>query len=356
MRTPLNAMLGMAQVVRRQARTPRDIERTDVILQSGEALLGLVDDLLEFCDIEASRIELKEGRTDLAELAASVSGAFGALAQSKGLRLGVEVSSAVRGAWRCDALRLRQVINVLVDNALKFTAQGEVRIVLDREPDGVAISVTDTGPGVPSDQQARLFEPFFQGDSSLTRRHGGVGLGLAICRELTRLMGGAMTVESLVGQGSTFTVRLPLQFIEPEVEAQAGSPLAFETLKILVAEDNATNRLVIASLLEVLGVRPHMVCDGRELVEAWRTGDWDLILTDIQMPVMDGLAAARQIRCEEHVRGLASTPIVAVTANALADQAQAYAAAGMNGLVAKPVALDTLVEAIAQAVAERGRV
>jgi CheY-like chemotaxis protein/nitrogen-specific signal transduction histidine kinase len=355
-RTPLNAMLGMAQVVRLKARSRLEGERVDVILRSGEALLGLLDDLLEFCDIEASRIELKNTRADLADLAASVSKAFEALAQSKGIRLDVEVSPAIRGAWRCDALRVRQVINGLVDNALKFTSRGEVRILLDREPDGVAISVADTGPGLPPALQARVFEPFFQGDSGLTRRHGGVGLGLAICRELTRLMGGAITVESVVGQGSTFTVRLPLQFIEPEVEAETGPPPAFETLRVLVAEDNAPNRLVIFSFLELLGIRPRMVCDGRELVEAWRRGDWDLVLTDIQMPVMDGVAAARQIRCEERARGLGSTPIVALTANAMSHHAQAYVAAGMNGLVAKPIAFDALVEAITRAVAERGPV
>jgi len=354
MRTPLNAMLGMAQVVRLEARSRREGERVDVILRSGEALLGLLDHLLEFSDIEAGRIELKDERADLADLAGSVSNAFEAMAQSKGIRLSVDVRPAIRGAWRCDALRVRQVINSLVGNALKFTSRGEVRIILDREPDGVAISVADTGPGVPPALQARLCEPFFQSDSSLTRRHGGVGLGLAICRELTRLMGGALTVESVVGQGSTFTVRLPLQFVEPEAEAKP--PLALETLRILVAEDNSTNQWVITALLELLGIRPRMVCDGRELVEAWRSADWDLILTDIQMPVMDGLAAARQIRCEERARGLASTPIVAVTANAMPHHAQAYVAAGMNGLVAKPIAFDSLVEAITQAVAERGLV
>ena len=354
MRTPLNAMLGMAQVVKCKARSRREGERADVILRSGEALLGLLDDLLDYCDIEAERIELTDAQVDLADLAASVGKAFEARAQSKGIRLGVDVSPAIHGAWRCDALRVRQVISGLVDNALKFTLRGEVRIILDREPDGVAISVADTGPGVAPALQARLFEPFFQGDSSLTRRHGGVGLGLAICRELTRLMDGAITVESVVDHGTTFTVRLPLQLIEPKVETAADTPLAFETMRVLVAEDNPTNQLVIICLLEVLGIRPRMVCDGRQLVEAWRADDWDLIMTDIQMPVMDGVAAARQIRCEERARGLASTPIVALTANALPHHAQAYVAAGMNGLVAKPVAFDALVEAITRAAAERG--
>jgi len=354
MRTPLNAMLGMAQVVKHKARSRCEGERADVILRSGEALLGLLDDLLDYCDIEAGRIDLTDAQVDLADLAASVGKAFEARAHSKGIRLGVDISPAIHGAWRCDALRVRQVISGLVDNAIKFTLRGAVRIILDREPDGVVISVADTGPGVAPVVQARLFEPFFQGDSSLTRRHGGVGLGLAICRELTRLMGGAITVESVVGRGATFTVRLPLQFIEPKVETEAASPLAFETLRVLVAEDNPANQLVIICLLEVLGIRPRMVCDGRELVEAWRVDDWDLIMTDIQMPVMDGIAAARQIRREERARGLASTPIVALTANALPHHAQAYVAAGMNGLVAKPIAFDALVEAITSAAAERG--
>jgi two-component system, sensor histidine kinase len=137
---------------------------------------------------------------------------------------------------------------------------------------------------------------------------------------------------------------------------KADSSLAFEMLRVLVAEDNSTNQLVITGMLELLGIRPRMVCDGRELVEAWRGGDWDLILTDIQMPVMDGVAAACQIRCEERARGMASTPIVALTADAMAHHAQAYVAAGMNGLVAKPVAFDALVEAITRAAAERGLV
>lgn len=353
MRTPLNAMLGMAQVVKHKARSRCEGERADVILRSGEALLGLLDDLLDYCDIQAKRIELAETQVDLADLAASVGKAFEARALGKGIRLGVDVSPAIHGAWRCDAPRVRQVISGLVDNAIKFTLRGEVRIILDREADGVAISVADTGPGVPSAVQARLFEPFFQGDTSLTRRHGGVGLGLAICHELTRLMGGAITIESVVGHGATFTVRLPLQFIEPKVEAAPDTPFAFETLKVLVAEDNPANQVVIACLLDVLGIRPRIVCDGSELVEAWRADDWDLILTDIQMPVMDGVAATRQIRYEERARGLASTPIVALTANALSHQAQAYVAAGMNGLVAKPVTFEALAEAINLAAAER---
>lgn len=356
MRTPLNAMLGMAQVIKRKARSRCEDERAEVILRSGESLLGLLDGLLDYCDIEAKRIELTETQVDLADLAASVGKAFEARAQSKDLRLGVDVSAAMHGAWRCDPLRVRQVISGLVDNALKFTVRGEVRIILDREPDGVAISVVDTGPGVPPTLQARLFEPFFQGDSSLTRRHGGVGLGLAICHELTRLMGGSITVESVIGHGATFTVRLPLQFIEPKVAAAGDTPLAFERLRVLVAEDNPTNQLVIICLLEVLGIRPRVVCEGRALVEAWRAGEWDLILTDIQMPVLDGVAATRQIRCEERARGLASTPIVALTANALSHHAQAYIAAGMNGLVAKPIAFEALVEAISRAAAEGGLV
>jgi signal transduction histidine kinase/ActR/RegA family two-component response regulator len=353
MRTPLNAMLGTAQVIKLEARSLAEGERVDVILRSGGALLALLDDLLDFADIEAGRVELKDTRADLVDLAASVSKSFEALARSKAIRLGVEVSPGISGVWRCDALRVRQVMSGLVDNALKFTSQGEVRIILNREPDAVAISVADTGPGVPRALQARLFEPFFQGDSSLARRHGGVGLGLAICHELTRLMGGAITVESVVGKGSMFTVRLPLQCADQAAQAEAHPPPAFEAMSVLVAEDNPANQLVITTFLELLGIRPRMVCDGRELVEAWREGHWDLVLTDIQMPEMDGLAATRQIRCEERARGLASTPIVALTANAMSHHAQAYVAAGMNGLIAKPFTFDALVEAIQRTSARR---
>ena len=354
-RTPLNAILGMSQALAQETLSPVQREQVQVIGCAGKELVAVIDDLLDLSAIEAGRLELNVGVANLAEIAEAVEARFRPTAREKDLQLSLQVSSSARGDWHCDERRVRQVLTTLVANAVKFTERGEVSIVLDRGPEGVVLSVADTGPGITSGLREQLFEPFVQGDSSPTRLHRGVGLGLAICRELVRSMGGDISVTSVVGEGATFAVRLPLEAAEaPNKPIGARPPESIDAeLRILVAEDNFTNRLIIETFFNQIGFRARIVGDGQALVEAWREERWDLILTDIQMPVMDGLAAARRIRAEEQKSGMPPTPILAVTADALSHHAEQYEAAGMNGLIPKPVDFTHLIRAINDVISER---
>jgi CheY-like chemotaxis protein len=213
---------------------------------------------------------------------------------------------------------------------------------------GLKIIVQDTGVGIAQEKIPGLFEKFTQADNSATRRFGGTGLGLAICRELTQMMGGVINVESREGEGSIFTVELPLEQGRPanmQVVEPPGAD-ADRDLRLLAAEDNPTNQQVLAAVLGSLGIEAHIVGNGREAVEAWRAGAYDLILMDIQMPVMDGISAAQAIRQAEKATGRRRTPIVALTANALTHQVEEYLAAGMEAHVAKPIEIARLYDAI----------
>lgn len=354
-RTPLNAVLGMSQALAQEALTPVQREQVQVIGCAGKELVAVIDDLLDLSAIEAGRLELNCGVANLAEIAGAVEARFRPAAREKDLQLSLRVSTSAGGDWHCDERRVRQVLTTLVANAVKFTEHGEVSIILDRGPEGVVLSVADTGPGITSGLRERLFEPFVQGDSSPTRLHRGVGLGLAICRELVRSMGGDISVTSVVGEGATFAVRLPLKPAEaPNRPIGPRPPQGIDAeLRILVADDNPANRLIMETFFNQIGVTPRIVGDGQALVEAWRDERWDLILTDIQMPVMDGLAAARRIRAEEQKSGIAPTPILAVTANASSHHAEQYEAAGMNGLIPKPINFTYLIGVINEAICEQ---
>jgi CheY-like chemotaxis protein len=217
------------------------------------------------------------------------------------------------------------------------------------------IEVADTGVGISPGNLVRLFQKFDQLDSSTTRRFGGTGLGLAICHELAQLMGGDIAVESELGKGSRFVLRLPLPYVgeergAPELAPAPPAELAPMRLRVLAAEDNAVNQLVLKTLLHQLGVEPMVVDNGEAAVEAWANSEWDVILMDVQMPVMDGIAATAEIRALEAERRRRRTPIIALTANAMAHQVEHYLAAGMDGHVAKPIAAVDLFQALADAV------
>jgi two-component system, sensor histidine kinase len=282
--------------------------------------------------------------------------AFTALANKKGLSFGLDIAAA-RGRYLGDPTRIRQILYNLISNALKFTDHGEIRVEARHDGEILEIVVSDTGVGISPENRARLFHKFDQLDSSTTRRYGGTGLGLAICQELSQLMGGEIVVESAVGEGSRFIVRLPMPRLGDERPAQPLSPAPPADLKpmrlhVLAAEDNAVNQLVLKTLLHQLGLEPTVVEDGAAAVEAWRDGAWDVILMDVQMPVMDGLAATAAIRKAERDTGRARTPIIALTANAMAHQIEAYRAAGMDGHVAKPIAAADLFQALSEVMAE----
>jgi signal transduction histidine kinase/CheY-like chemotaxis protein len=348
-RTPLNGVLGMAQAMARDDLPDAQRQRLTLIRQSGETLLALLNDLLDLSKIEAGKIELEDSVVDMAEMARSAQTAFTTLASDKDLYLVVEVEPAARGRWRGDATRVRQILYNLVSNAVKFTSRGSVQIAVAHDGTDLILRVSDTGAGIPADRLAALFDKFVQADASTTRKFGGTGLGLSISRELAQLMGGDIRVNSLEGQGSTFIVNLPLARMEDEAAPAASAaalPAQVAGLRILVAEDNPMNQMVLKTLMGQVGVDPHVVPDGEQAVQAWETGDWDVVLMDVQMPVLDGPSAARRIRTREVETGRARTPIIALTANTMAHHAQEYAAAGMDALVPKPLEFVRLLETI----------
>ncbi len=353
-RTPLNGVLGMAQVMAMDELSSGQRERLDVIRQSGEMLLAILNDILDLSKIEAGMLELEDTEFDLEPLIGGALRTFKPVAKSKGLALSLGVEAAAKGTYRGDPLRVRQILHNLTSNALKFTNSGSVDVRVDLDAGGLRIAVTDTGIGMSGDQIERLFDKFVQADSSTTRRFGGTGLGLAICRELCKAMGGEIFVTSDVGHGSCFTVWLPMTSLRTlDEEPGAAAPVAGVEMgawRILAAEDNAVHQLVLKTLLGQAGLDVFIVGNGVEAVAAWEGGDWDVILMDVQMPVMDGVEAARQIRRLEAQTGRSPTPIVALTANAMRHQTESYLGAGMNGLVVKPIEVAQLFEAIAEAV------
>ncbi len=360
-RTPLNGVIGLTSLLQSTALSPRQREYVGGIQASGEALLGLINDILDFSKIEAGQLTLELRSLDLRQLVGEVVGLFAAPAEVKGVQLGAQVDPAVPLGLVGDPMRLRQVLTNLVGNALKFTAQGavEVRVALAEESaDGalLRIAVRDTGIGIAPEAQARLFEPFTQADASTTRRYGGTGLGLAIVKRLVEAMGGQIGVESTPGQGSTFWLTLRLArdrvaqpAVAPPVSPGPAGPQGRRG-RILVAEDNAINRLVVVGLLQSLGYTVAAVEDGRQAVEAVGREAYDLVLMDLHMPELDGFAATVAIREREGATGR-RVPIVALTADALAGDAEKSLAAGMDDHLSKPITRERLAVVVERWVA-----
>jgi PAS domain S-box-containing protein len=351
-RTPLNGLLGMAQAMAKGPLDPAQAERLEIIRQSGEGLLAILNEVLDLSKIEAGKLTLEDGEFDIAELAQAACGTFQAVAENKSLDFELKVLPGARGFYRGDPMRVRQILYNLIANALKFTDRGAVTILVGRRGEALRLQVRDTGIGMTAEQQRRLFQAFEQAEASTTRRYGGTGLGLSISRELAELMGGRIRLTSAPGRGSSFTVIVPLPKIEPQARApQEPAPAASvepldRPLRVLAAEDNSVNQLVLKTLLNQVGVDPVMVGDGRQAIEAWEREPWDLILMDVQMPLVDGPTATMEIRTREVVSGRPRTPIVALTANAMDDQVARYRAAGMDGFVAKPIAASKLFAAL----------
>ena len=350
-RTPLNGVLGMAQALASDALSPVQQARVETIRQSGEGLLVILNDLLDLSKIEAGKLDLEVADFSLTPLVQGVRAAFADVALDKGVALVLDTEEDTAGVYRGDPTRLRQILFNLVANALKFTETGEVRLSVRRDGETLAFRVIDTGIGIPADRLARLFDRFEQADASTTRRFGGAGLGLAISRDLAAMMGGVIEVESREGRGTTFSFTVTLPRVKDE--AYGVSPGTGEApfepggaLRVLAAEDNGVNQLVLRTLLQQVGIEPVIVGDGAAAVEAWRNQLWDVILMDVQMPVMDGPTATRTIRALEAETGRARTPIIAVTANAMAHQVVEYGAAGMDSVVAKPIRVEDLFGAL----------
>ena len=354
-RTPLNGVLGMVQVMDRDPLAPEQRKRLEVIGEAGQALLVLLNNILDLSKIEAGKLELETYPFDLKDIVTQSAAAHAPLAVQKDLTFRIDIAPEALGSWNGDGGKLRQVLTNLVSNALKFTSEGAIDLCVRPAPGGLTFEVRDTGVGIAPDKLEVVFEQFSQADASTTRRYGGTGLGLSICRELTELMGGELTLESAPGQGSTFRFTLPLTAAQATPgpvpvtapEAQASS----QTLRILAAEDNPTNQLILRALLQPLDIDLVIVADGRDAVEASMATPFDLILMDIQMPEMNGLEATAEIRRREREAGVAHVPIIALTANVMRHQIDEYLAAGMVGFVAKPINARVLMQAMETALA-----
>lgn len=365
MRTPLNGAIGMTGALLETELTPEQKEFAIAVRDSNELLLDLINDVLDFSKLEAGGMEFACTAFDLHTLINQTSELVAPRARAKSLDLSIVLAPGLPRFVCTDASRLRQVLLNLVSNAVKFTDRGSVTIHAKPLQDGQAlrIDVTDTGVGIPHGRVGRLFQRFTQADASISRRHGGTGLGLAISKGLVEQLSGRIGVESEHGKGSNFWFELPLVLATPE-EAKAASRTiapqevgAAETLirmrapRVLVVEDNTTNQLVARTALGKLGIRPDIAANGVEALEAVERHAYDLILMDIQMPEMDGFEATRLIRKRSGPER--ATPIVALTANAFASDAEACRQAGMNGHVGKPFRAHELIVAMANALEGR---
>jgi len=353
LRTPLNGVLGMAQAMGRGELNPPQRERLGVIRSSGETLLSLLDDLLDLSKLESGKIVLEAGSFRMEDLADGARALFLAQADTKGVSLDLQVGPGARGRWVGDPRRVRQILHNLVANAIKFTKHGSIHVEFAASSQGATFTVKDTGIGIPASALGDVFDKFVQVDASATRKYGGSGLGLTICRDLVRLMNGDIQAESVAGEGSTFVVNLPLARADAAsqgpAQAQSTAAAAPAALRVLTAEDNENNQRVLRALLAAAGIETVMVANGQEALDAWRAAPWDIVLMDIQMPVMDGVTAAKLMRKVERLEHRRRTPIIAVTANAMTHQAAEYLAAGMDAMVAKPIDLTTLINAMDQA-------
>ena len=349
-RTPMNGILGLAELALRRPLEPLARDYLEKLHRSGQHLLDILNDILDQSRIDASQLRLENAPFGVQELLGGLLDLFSEVAAQKGLKLRVSVADDVPLYLLGDAVRLRQVLANLLDNAIKFTEQGEVRLQVTclGMQDAVARlrwAVTDTGPGIDAADHARLFAPFSQGDQTVSRRHGGTGLGLSISRGLVETMGGVLNLTSTPGVGSTFAVELPLPVAAapaPRTAAQLGLG-HLHGARVLVAEDHPVNRLVIADMLALLGVDATLVGTGREVLDALARERFDAVLMDIQMPEMDGLTATARLREQP---AFATLPVIAITAGVTEVERAKVAAAGANALLAKPVRLETLAESL----------
>ncbi|MCB9556326.1 MAG: response regulator [Deltaproteobacteria bacterium] len=352
-RTPIGGIIGMARLALEDARTAEQREYLELLHESTQSLLAVINDILDFSKLEAGRLELEKIPFCLCDLVASVLRQFQPLAQDKGITLRGSCSDDLPAQQLGDPTRMRQLLVNLLDNAIRFTDQGEVVCHVWQTADQqTALSVTDTGCGISPDKQQAIFESFVQADSSVSRRYGGTGLGLSIASGLVQAMNGTITVESDLGKGSSFTVVVPLPLTEepPRKGLTASDEVSvLRPSRILLAEDHPVSQLFTRRLLEKNGHEVVAVSDGREALAALKHEKFDVALLDIEMPIMDGLTATRAIRQLDGEA--ASTPLIAVTAYASATDRRRCLEAGMNDYIAKPVTPEGLNRALSRFIA-----
>jgi signal transduction histidine kinase len=350
LRTPMNGVLGMAHALTTGPLNEQQARQVDMLIRSGEGLMTILNDVLDVSKIESGKLDLEILVFDLRDLVDEVVGLWAQAAQAKDVRLIAAVDPLAPTWVSGDPTRLRQILTNLISNALKFTASGAVTLRVG--PAGAAfleIQVVDTGIGMSTEQQARLFQAFSQADASITRRFGGTGLGLAICKQLTELMGGAITVRSAPGEGSAFTVALPLPAaVAPRIALEAPCE-GIAGLRILVADDNRINQLVARTILEAAGAQVEVADNGRHALERLGEQAFDAVLMDVHMPDMDGLEALRRVRAGAAGAGAGDIPVIALTADVMHGDEGDLLACGFDAVQPKPIRPADLVRAIAEA-------
>ncbi|MAJ70558.1 MAG: response regulator [Alteromonadaceae bacterium TMED7] len=351
-RTPMNGVLGTLQVLERADLASQTKERVSKALFSAKHLLTIINDILDYSKIEANKLELEEQPFSLLEITESAVSDLQALAQSKELKLEVEVESSFQDGWLGDSVRVKQIIVNLVSNAVKFTESGSVIIRLSLAPvsnqqEQIVIEVTDTGIGMSKTMQGKIFERFSQADASSTRKVGGTGLGMAITHGLVAIMDGRLSLKSAEQQGTRITVELPLPQTDLAREAELPSSLTvpdFTGKYVLIAEDNMINQTVIESMLESTNVSFDIVENGQLALDTVNSkkGSYDVVLMDIQMPVMDGVQACKEIKAQ-----FPNLPVIALTADVMADEVRKYLQLGFDEHIGKPIDMNHLYSVLA---------
>lgn len=353
-RTPLNGILGVTSALAKTSLDAKQRSMVQLVETSGRALEGLLSDILDLAKIDSGRMTVRSDMFALKTVVEDVCSLFFASASQKGLQLRLTIQEDLDGQFLGDDLRIRQILSNLVSNAIKFTAEGKVDISVSRPSgvdgdDRVRFVVEDTGIGFAPELAARLFDRFEQADGSITRRFGGTGLGLAISKSLVEMMGGSISAVSTPGQGSMFVfeVVLPGAAADPEHRNLSGAPSAIEmagSLRVLLAEDHPINQMTVRMILDDLPVELICVDNGAEAVSLLAEQTFDLVLMDVQMPVMDGLTAIRRIREREAEEGRARTPICTLTANVFPEHHAEAMAAGSDYFLPKPISAPLLIE------------
>ena len=362
-RTPLGGMLGMLELLAMTSLDEEQMATLETARASGRGMLRIVNDILDWSKIEEGKLEIALQPTSLEQLLSEVVNTYSRVASSKSLNLWRHIDTRLTTPYLLDPLRVSQVLNNFVSNAIKFTSRGEIELRADlleacAEGDRIHFSVRDTGIGISSEEQSRLFQTYQQANAETARMYGGTGLGLAICQRLAKMMNGETTLRSEPGRGSVFglilclpradaAVRMPSNAQINEVQQRSVRPLFAseqDAPLVLVVDDHPTNRELLARQIKLLGLRSKTAEHGRAGLALWRDGRFDMIITDCHMPVMDGYEMTRSIRALEAVNARARTPIIAWTANVLSEERESCANAGMDELLVKPVNLDQLRE------------
>lgn len=355
-RTPLSAVISLTEIVLRSELTEEQRCHLDLSKESAEHLLGVIGDILELSKIEAGQLEFNDQPVSLRKVIAQAIAIVQPAALAKNLPLRTRADAKSIGWIAVDALRIRQVLVNLLHNAIKFTEQGDVTLSVQRVGETLVFEVRDTGIGIRTLDRTELFKPFVQTHEVKNRWYGGTGLGLAISKSIVEHYGGTFSVESAYGLGTTIAFSLPLPFIAAPANSPATGNMTLDGLaglRVLLAEDNPVNQLVARKLLGSLGMMVQVACDGREAVSQWSAGQFDVVLMDVQMPVLDGIAATREIRALEQREQRPHTPIIAVTANVLREDLEKCLVAGMDGYLTKPIRTPQLLELCSRYVAPR---